>query len=204
MAKFVAKKLYRIGIWQLANLYIRLLPNCKKMLTDDRLVLERIIFREIYTSGNYSNILFVGCSPFTRWYPTIFDTCPKITFSTVDPDLQKLPDGSKTHHRVARFESLITLPETHEFYDLVILNGVFGYGIDSLEDKLAALKTTHAILKPRGRVLIGYRDLENEPDLDLTLIDPDQFDRAAIPAFTCSRYLTKSENRHTFACFVKL
>jgi hypothetical protein len=174
------------------------------MSTDDRSVLERIIFREIYTSGDYSNILFVGCSQFTSWYPTIFETCPKITFSTVDSDLQKLPHGSKTHHRVARFETLVNLPETHGFYDLVILNGVFGYGIDSLNDKLTALKTTHAILKPRGKVLIGYRDFENEPDLDLTLIDGDQFDKALIPAFTCSRYLTKSENRHTFACFVKL
>ncbi len=204
MLKFKGMKLYRLVMWQLTRAYIRLLPTSIKMPTHDRIVLEQIIFREIFICGRYHNILFVGVSQFTSWYPSLFRPWSRITFWTIDPDLQKQLYGSKTHHLVARFETLVSLHEAYGLYDLVIVNGVFNYGIDTPDNQVAALNTAHAILKSGGKLLIGYRAFEGKPDLDLASVNREKFTEGLIPGLTCWHYLTKSNNCHTFVCFVKL
>jgi SAM-dependent methyltransferase len=41
-------------------------------------------------------------------------------------------------------------------FDIVLCNGVFGFGVDTREAQLAALRAMAAILKPGGRLLLGW------------------------------------------------
>ena len=41
-------------------------------------------------------------------------------------------------------------------FDSVLCNGVFGFGVDTRESQLAALRAMWRILKPGGRLLLGW------------------------------------------------
>jgi SAM-dependent methyltransferase len=43
-----------------------------------------------------------------------------------------------------------------ETFDSVLCNGVFGFGVDTREAQVAALQAMRKILKPGGRLLLGW------------------------------------------------
>jgi SAM-dependent methyltransferase len=176
--------------------------RARRMPTDDRAVLEEIIFREVYVGARYSRILFVGCSEFTSWYPVLFENTA-IVFETVDVDPDRERFGAPNHHFVADFESLANRAALRGEYDLIFLNGVLGYGIDSPPQKTAALRTAHALLKPGGRLLVGFRDPPVDPDLDLSDVEPALFAPVDIPGLSSWRHRTSDANLHTFVCYEK-
>jgi hypothetical protein len=190
-------------MWQLVRLSVKLLPQSTKRSTHDRYILEQVIFKDIYINTDYGRILFVGCDSYTSWYPRIFDFRKGIVFETVDPSPGKKTFGARRHHQVTHFEALASWQENKGQYDLIILNGVFNYGLDSLSEKMVALEAVYTLLQAGGRLLIGYRDLEVGPDFELEMIDRTQFVDTPIPGLSCSHYLTKHTNRHSFLCFLK-
>lgn len=172
------------------------------MPTDDRAILEKAIFRELYVARRYRQILFVGCSEFTSWYPELFENTP-VAFDTVDSDPEKAPFGSPRRHFVRSFESLSDMAVLRETYDLVVLNGVFGYGIDTSTSKKTALDTAGALLEIGGAMVIGYGDRPDDGDLDPGLIDPAVFAPTTIPGLTTTKHRSTHINGHTFVCYTK-
>ncbi len=92
-------------------------------------------------------------------------------------------------------------PPARDKYDLVIANGLFGFGTDSGEANAAVIDACHAVLKPGGRLLLGY---SHPGTFDPGLVDLERFRPARISGLDVDRYLTQNENRHTFACFTKV
>jgi SAM-dependent methyltransferase len=196
----LTKRIYR-GMWRCCDLYVRLQPPSKRHLSDARHVLERIIFPEVYTDPSVRSILFIGVGPYTSWYPTVFRTRPGLSFSTIDEDPRVARWGAREAHRIGRFESLADDGASRGAYDLVVANGLFGYGTDSDEANAAVIEAAHVVLRPGGRLLIGYGD---EGRFDPDLIDCERFRPGRIPGLAADRHLTKNQNRHTFHCFSRV
>jgi hypothetical protein len=188
-------------MWRCCGLYVRLQPPSRRHLSDARQVLERIIFPEVYADPSVKAILFVGVGPYTSWYPTVFRTRPHLTFATVDQDPGAARWGARGAHQIGRFESLADDQASRGAYDLVVANGLFGYGTDSHEDDAAVIGAAHAVLRRGGRLLLGYGD---EGTFDPDLIDGARFRPSRIPGLATDRYLTKNQNRHTFRCFTRV
>jgi hypothetical protein len=202
-AASTALRWWRAMQWRLRSRRVMQQNAARRMPTNDRAVLEQMIFRDLYVGRRYRRILFVGCSEFTSWYPMLFAASGAV-FETVDSDPAKRQFGSPSRHFVAPFESLGQRRELHGAYDLVVLNGVFGYGIDSADAKRAALETAHALVGNRGRVLIGFRDRPEGSDLEPGLIDPRMFSAADIPGLGSPTHQTTHVNGHAFVCYEKL
>lgn len=194
------KRIYR-GMWRFCDLYGRLQPPSRRLRSDARFVLERVIFPEVYADPSVKSILFVGVGPYTSWYPTVFRTRPGLRFSTIDSDPQRARWGARRAHRVGWFESLADDKSSRGAYDLVLANGLFGFGTDSDEANAAVIDTAHVVLRPGGRLLVGYGD---EGTFDPGLVDGDRFRPSRLPGLATNRHLTRNQNRHTFSCFSKV
>ena len=92
----------------------------------DRQILERAIFPDIVEHREFRDILWVGCSWYTVHYAKLFRDR---SFWTFDFDALKARYGS-ARHVVDGMENL----RRHfgvENLDLVLCNGVVGWGLDS-------------------------------------------------------------------------
>ena len=192
---------FQLFKWRLAKDFIALIPKRWRTLTDDRQILEQVIFKELFVSRQYGKILFVGCDSYTRWYPLLFEWAGDLTFATVEPEARKKKYGSRRHHTIGRFQDLQEIPSFRHFYDLVIFNGVFGFGTDMPEDKVRIFETSACLLKPGGVFLIGYNDMEGNYRFDLNLPQENGFEAFPIPGLHVSDFLTQEQNHHRFVCF---
>ena len=175
------------------------------MPTHDREVLETQVFRALFLDGARSRVLFVGCDSYTSWYGQIFDDKRGFRFSTVDPDPAKARFGSTVDHVVGRLEELDAATERLESFDLVVLNGVFNYGIDSDEQKRRGLAACRALLRRGGLLfLIGYRNTPGKPDIESALISSAQFRPHVIPGSSASELQTRHTNFHAFVCYERI
>src|SRR5262249_51488498 len=94
--------------------------------TEDRRVLEQIIFPHFLNDQSFRSILFVGCDWYTRDYNNIFEAQKK--YITLDPDLGKRKYGAKQHipdklQKLDRYFNSGSL-------DLILCNGVYGFGLN--------------------------------------------------------------------------
>lgn len=172
----------------------------RRMPTDDRFVLEDVIFRSVFLNLRFKRVLFVGCSEFTAWYPRLFAGRPSMRFETVDPSPQAAVFGATCHYS-ENFEDLSGKEDLVGQFDLIILNGVLNYGIDTRDQKQAAMRTASILLRPRGMLLVGFRDSPAANDFVPADMPEDLFNPSAIPGLDCHYYLTRSHNGHAFRCF---
>ena len=183
--------------WALSATYMRFIAR-PRLKTDDRAVLEERIFPALYRDPRVRRVLFVGVSRFTSWYPYLFTTRPRMRFETADPSPDARGYGARNAHWACRFEELATHTEALSSYDVLILNGVFGYGTSN---GAAAFDAARALLNPAGLLLLGYRDQPPTVDIDLADVGEAGFEPTAIPGLAASLFRTAHGNGHTFAAF---
>src|SRR5579862_5421865 len=97
--------------------------------TTDRIDLEQKIFPHYCSDPTIQDVLFVGCSTYTAHYQEQFFS--NINFVTMDPNPALARFGSACHIE-ASLENLAEHCPAGAF-DLIICNGVFGWGLDSYE-----------------------------------------------------------------------
>lgn len=124
-------------------------------LQSDRLYLSRSMVPAIIDSGA-RQVLFIGVRGYTR---SVVDTMTRqgieVWTSDIDPDAAQ--HGAPLRHRIGDVCEIDTLfPDVR--FDLVILNGVLGWGVDSPVDVERALEGTRRILRPRGTLLLGWNE----------------------------------------------
>ncbi|MEZ5081799.1 MAG: hypothetical protein R2878_14320 [Thermoleophilia bacterium] len=108
------------------------------MRTEDRRVLQAEILPWLSGLHRGGRVLFVGCEWYTRGYRRWFDPDG---YRTMDIDPAKAAHGATQHVT----DSMANM--AHHFpagsLDLVICNGVIGWGLDDPADIEAALSATH-------------------------------------------------------------
>jgi SAM-dependent methyltransferase len=99
-------------------------------------------------------ILWVGCRRYTKAYGALLSQHSGECWTTdIDPAHAKW--GEPTRHVTGDLLS-IDAPFASQSFDTVLCNGVFGFGVDTPAAQLAACKSVHKILKPGGRLLLGW------------------------------------------------
>ena len=160
----------------------------------DRRVLEGRIFPWLLATADYRRILFIGCAWYTQHYPWLFTDRD---FWTMECDPQLARFGGRRHvidtcERVDRHFAAGSL-------DVVICNGVYGFGLDDAAALESSLRGFHRVLRPDGLLVFGWN---NVPAHDpLRLADRDCFTgfrHLADGPLGAGRYEVPSRNRHTF------
>jgi hypothetical protein len=144
-------------------------------------------------------VLFVGCAWYTRHYDKML---PGRVYMTIDPDPWKKRFGAR-RHIVAGLEALDAHVAPGSL-DLIICNGVFGWGLDDRADCERAFDACFDALRTAGELVIGWNDVAEHRPLELaSLTSLARFDPLSFKALGSSQYLANPENRHVFNFYAK-
>lgn len=173
---------------------------CWAQVAEDRRVLETVIFRHYAADAQIETVLFVGCESYTAHYER--SHFRRHEYWTLDPDPgHRRFAGSR--HVVARLEQLNQHFATGSF-DLIICNGVYGWGLDRLADCEVALSHCYECLSPSGHLLVGWNDIAKWDPAPLAAIESlKRFSEYEFPPLGTARYLTNTTYRHTFNFYRK-
>jgi SAM-dependent methyltransferase len=167
--------------------------------TEDRRVLEEIIF-PFYSGTEFRTVLFVGCNTYTSHYQRQFFASHDFWTIEPDPTLQKF---GAPQHVVAPLEE-VGRHFTANFFDLIICNGVFGWGLDGAAQCDAAFQQCHTCLRDGGHFVFGWDDVPRRTPVSLAQIPAlTRFRQFTFPPFQTWRYLTATPYRHTFDFYQK-
>jgi SAM-dependent methyltransferase len=126
----------------------------------DRVVLEDLILPHCAATGG--PVLFVGVRFYTRAYAA---RCAGVNFVTLDRDPAMRKHGAP-QHVVAPLEELGTHFPAASF-SAIVVNGVFGWGLDAPAAADRALAACHDALRPQGVLVIGVNEQRAAtPDLN--------------------------------------
>jgi hypothetical protein len=170
------------------------------LLTEDRRVLEQIIFAHYRDDSRIKTVLFVGCHWYTAHYQWRYFAAHD--YWTIDPDPTRRRFGAR-RHVVARLEELGQHFPTG-FFDLIVCNGVYGWGLDRGEDCDIAMSECYLCLAPAGHLVLGWNDLPQRDPVPLANVTSlSQFLPYSFPAFGTWQYLTDTPHRHTYRFYQK-
>jgi SAM-dependent methyltransferase len=120
----------------------------------DRRFLEEAILPALSRRGDVRSVLFVGCARYTRHYEALF---PNAEYWTIDPDPRRRRWGAR-RHIVDRLERL----DGHRIgdtFDLIVCNGVLGWGLNRRADAESAFQACHRALCAGGHLVLGWNDV---------------------------------------------
>ena len=170
------------------------------MDTEDRRVLEKIIFPYFLALPDIYRVLFIGCDWYTKHYErAFFSGCE---YWTIDVSPQARKYGG-TRHLVAGVEQLDS-NFAADYFDLIICNGVYGFGLDSMDDCNRAFAAIWARLREGGYFIFGWDDIPERTPVPLQSIAAlASFERFTPTPLGAARYLTDTCYRHTYDFYRK-
>jgi SAM-dependent methyltransferase len=173
------------------------LPN--PMRNPDRDVLERQILPVYAQRADMRSVVFVGCDWYTRHYEKMF---AGKRYATLDPDPWKRQFGAR-EHAVIGMEKLAEQFAPASI-DLIVCNGVFGWGLNEPADIERAFDGTFACLREGGHLVLGWNDVPERTPLPLASVDAlARFDREPFAPLGSAEFRVPTDNRHTFNFYVK-
>lgn len=123
-------------------------------VTEDRRVLEQIILPAYAQRADIARVLFVGCAAYTKPYGGLFTGRE---YWTIDPVARRRRYGGQ-RHIVDRLENLGAHVQA-DYFDLIICNGVLGWGLNAPADAAAAFAACHFHLRRDGELVLGWNDI---------------------------------------------
>jgi hypothetical protein len=182
-----------------------------KLSTPDRHVLETIILPSFASTPEVRRVLFVGCADYTQDYESYFVGREYYTIDS-DPACAVYGAAVPGRHFIDSVENVDRYFRPSSL-DLILMNGVFGYGLDRRGQAEKTVARCHDLLVERGTLMIGWNDLpECKPFEPVGLAGLPRFDRMEFPALKAAPrvrrlsdgdYLVDDDYRHVFSFFVK-
>jgi SAM-dependent methyltransferase len=124
-----------------------------------RVCLERELLP--WLARHYDRVLFVGTSSYTYHYERLFRPDQ---YTTLEIQPRGAVWGAR-QHIVAPVEE-IGRHRPPGAFDCVVLNGVFGFGVDDPEHMRRVIVALHRALAPQGLLVVGWNtDLHDDPAL---------------------------------------
>ncbi len=168
--------------------------------TDDRRILEQIIIPYLASQQNTHRVLFVGCEWYTRHYKKFF---AGKEYWTIDFDASKSTYGSKGRHIVDSIEHIGTY-FAENYFDVIVCNGVFGWGLNTKEQTKNAFGGCYKILRTGGSFVLGWNDIPvAKPFHPEECTALRQFQSQIFPPLGTTQYIPITSNGHTFNFYVK-
>jgi hypothetical protein len=167
--------------------------------TQDRQVLEQLILPFFAKNSKYNQILFVGTEKYTWHYKKIFR---EKEYWTIEPRFLNKLYGAKQHiigylDQIDRYFSKNTL-------DVIICNGVLGYGLNDPKEIESSFEKCYRCLKENGILVIGWNNIKEWSFLPLEKYKSIQkFEHFYFEPLKTSKYETKTPNCHTYSFYIK-
>lgn len=189
------------GRWQwLGRKAGELLRGGNRIHTPDRVVLECFVLPTFAADPALRTLLFVGCGRYTRHYASLFAPARE-RFRTLDIDPRRARYGN-AGHLVAALQD-VTEHLAPESVDAVVCNGVYGFGIYEREELAKALRASCAVLRPGGRLVLGWNDVAAFAPFDPLEVALGA-GLARDPMLLGSwRVVTETPTRHTFDSYIR-
>ena len=150
-----------------ARLWVKDILNARRVRRNPgRIALVNEILPAYAASGG--RILWIGCRRYTKDYGRLLEKNGGECW-TVDIEIEHAKWGEKGRHLTGDLLSIDQLVAAATF-DSVLCNGVFGFGVDTRSAQLAALRAMAKILKPGGRLLLGWNTERVEDPLRLDFV----------------------------------
>jgi SAM-dependent methyltransferase len=168
--------------------------------TEDRWVLEQVIFQYFMHLPDLHRILFVGCDWYTKHYERMFFR--NRDYWTIDASPKARRFGAR-RHLVAPLEEL-DRNFAAEYFDVIFCNGVYGFGLDAAPALERAIEMCWSRLRPLGHFVFGWNDIPARTPVPLDAIAAlRRFSRFEMPNLNTWRYLTDTPYRHTYDFYIK-
>jgi SAM-dependent methyltransferase len=189
LTRFVRDREFRVRILRF------LLGRPTPLESPDRTVLETLIFPYFRYLPGVRSVLFVGCDWYTRHYGATYFSGKD--YWTLDPAPRARKFAGR-QHVVAPLEELGRHFPAGRF-DLIICNGVFGYGLDRLGQCEQAFRQCESGLAAGGYLVVGWDDVPERTPVRLEAVSSLRaFDRFEFPPLGAWRYVTDTPYRHTY------
>ncbi len=120
---------------------------------NDRAVLENIIFPYILAHHNPRTILDIGREDYQKFYNEFFKGRE---LWTMDIDPKREIFGADNH--IVDSASDIKRHFKDNYFDFILMNGVFGWGLNKDNDVQKAFNAIYDILKLNGVFILGWND----------------------------------------------
>ncbi|MEO5845074.1 MAG: hypothetical protein ABIQ33_09560 [Caldimonas sp.] len=177
------------------------LPGADRIRSPDRVYLEETLLPGHAADPALRALVFVGCEWYTRHYEAMFDP-DRSRFRTIDIDPRRARHGA-ARHIVAPLQELAAhlAPAS---VDVIVCNGVYGFGIYDRRELGRALLASHAVLRPGGTLILGWNDVPALAPFDpvgVALASGFARDPARGDAW---RVRTDTPTRHTFDTYVRV
>jgi SAM-dependent methyltransferase len=165
----------------------------------DRYLLEAVIFPTLRARADVRRILFVGCEFYTAHYAEFFSGRE---FITMDSDPAKQRYGA-THHVVDTFAN-VGAHFGPASLDVVICNGVIGWGLDRVEEIDRAATGCFDCLKPGGVFIVGWNDTPPWRPTPLEeLVGFRRFAPIVLEPFSGTVYRTHGPQSHVYSFYTR-
>jgi SAM-dependent methyltransferase len=170
------------------------------LTNEARSVLEKIICPYFLSRDDCENVVFVGCDWYTAGYNKWFEERKNYWTIESDPSLQRY--GARQHIK----DTLQNLGNyfIYDTLDLILCNGVFGWGLDDKLHVEQALQACYGCLRRGGVLVIGWNDInERRPFYLEECQNLHQFEPFLFPPLATDKYVTDTPNRHTYNFYIK-
>ena len=167
--------------------------------TVDRRILEEVILPGYARRADIRRVLFVGCAAYTQPYQNLFTHCE---YWTIDPAARRARYGSR-QHIVDRLENL-GRHVAADYFDLIVCNGVLGWGLNDLNAANAAFTACHRHLRHGGELVLGWNDVAPRNRVvpaDVSALEP--FEPQLFDPLQTAQLRVSVAHRHVFNFYQK-
>lgn len=167
--------------------------------TADRRLLEEVIIPYFIAKDEFYKVLFVGCDWYTKHYKKVFKDKE---YWTLEINPAKVRYGSPKHHLIDSVQN-IDAHFSNNYLDLIICNGVLGWGLNDKEDIEETFSKCFQCLRNGGIFLLGWNDI---PERILPLQEYQslqKFKPYVFPELATSQYFTNTDNQHIYNFYIK-
>ena len=165
----------------------------------DRVLFDETILPALARDPRYARILFVGCDWYTEHVEDIFRGRE---FTTLEVDPGRARHGARRH--ITDALSALGRHFAPGSLDLIVCNGVIGWGLDDPAEIARSLEACAATLSPGGVLLVGWDDVPEKRPLDVAAAVEATGLRPATPGgFAAARIETGSYARHVFGFWAR-
>ena len=170
-----------------------------QIISQDRLILEETILPHFARSTSVHKLLFVGCSAYTQRYQDFFSAQE---YWTIDPKHVKRKYGSERH-----IVDSITNIDRHvvkNYFDVIIMNGVIGFGLNHIGAIEQAIDACYAVLASEGILVVGWNDTAQRAPIDVRAIHAiGKFCEYYFEPLQACHYRTEASRHHTYSFYRK-
>jgi hypothetical protein len=172
-------------------------PN--QISSHDRYILEKVILPSFAKEASVHNVLFVGCAAYTRRYEEIL---PMKEYWTIDVKRVKRKYGSKRH--IVDSITNIGKHVANDYFQLILMNGVIGFGLNRLDEIDQAINACHTALASDGILVLGWNNTALRTPIDLRTVQAlAKFQDYYFEPLRASLYQTQVSGQHTYGFYQK-